>query len=234
MAYEKNIWENGDIVTDEKLNHMEDGIEEANALNLKNGTAQGSLRGVNTAIEDGSSYTIGINALAEGANTRATGNGSHAEGIGSLQEQTYKDNTSTLPGATAMASHVEGYNTSVKNNMAGHAEGYQTLASGMQPGDHAEGYNTVAKGGASHAEGNGTIASGNSSHAEGDSTTASGVQSHAEGYKTTTNGVYSHAEGQETSTSSSAAAAHAEGAYTEAAGLRRTQKVRNIANLVQQ
>lgn len=28
MAYEKNIWANGDTITAEKLNHMEDGIAE--------------------------------------------------------------------------------------------------------------------------------------------------------------------------------------------------------------
>lgn len=30
MAYEKQTWACGDIVTAEKLNHMEDGIAEAN------------------------------------------------------------------------------------------------------------------------------------------------------------------------------------------------------------
>ena len=30
MAYEKQTWTNGEVITEEKLNHMEDGIAEAN------------------------------------------------------------------------------------------------------------------------------------------------------------------------------------------------------------
>lgn len=30
MSYEKNIWQNGDIITKEKLNNMEDGISQTN------------------------------------------------------------------------------------------------------------------------------------------------------------------------------------------------------------
>lgn len=30
MAYEKQIWENGDVITADKLNHIEDGIENNN------------------------------------------------------------------------------------------------------------------------------------------------------------------------------------------------------------
>ena len=30
MAYEKNNWQSGDVVTSDKLNHMEDGIESSN------------------------------------------------------------------------------------------------------------------------------------------------------------------------------------------------------------
>ena len=29
MSYEKQTWANGDVITAEKLNHMEDGIENA-------------------------------------------------------------------------------------------------------------------------------------------------------------------------------------------------------------
>lgn len=230
MAYNKNTWQNGDVITAEKLNNIEDGIENVDSLNLVNGEATHSLRGTGTA-EENENYSSGSYAFAEGNNTMASGEGSHAEGIGSSQEQTYKDSTSALPGATTVASHVEGFNTRVQDGMAGHAEGYQTLAGGAQPpGSHAEGYNTVSKGGASHAEGlntiasgvgshvegSGTTASGVGSHAEGDGTIASGAQSHAEGGNTTASEVYSHAEGYGTTASGNCS--HAEGGSTTASG----------------
>ena len=216
MAYNKNTWQNGDIITAEKLNNIEDGIENVDSLNLVNGEATHSLRGTGTA-EENENYSSGSYAFAEGNNTMASGEGSHAEGIGSSQEQTYKDSTSALPGATTVASHVEGINTRVQDGVAGHAEGYQTLAGGSQPpGSHAEGFNTVSKGGASHAEGVNTIASGVGSHVEGSSTTASGVGSHAEGDSTTASGAQSHAEGG--STTASQGYSHAEGDGTTASG----------------
>lgn len=230
MAYNKNTWQNGDIITADKLNNIEDGIENMDSLNLVNGEAIHSLRGTGTA-EENENYSFGPYAFAEGNNTIASGEGSHAEGIGSSQKQTYKDSTNALPGATTVASHVEGFNTRVQDNMAGHAEGYKTLAGGGQPsGSHAEGFNTVSKGGASHAEGLNTIASGVGSHAEGGDTTASGTQSHAEGNNTTASGNYSHTEGNNTiasagyshaegyGTTASSDGSHAEGASTTASG----------------
>ena len=214
MAYNKNTWQNGDVITAEKLNNIEDGIENVDSLNLVNGEAIHSLRGTGTA-EENENYSSGSYAFAEGNNTMASGAGSHAEGIGSLQNQTYKDNTNALPGATTVASHVEGYNTRVQDGMAGHAEGYQTLAGGSQPpGSHAEGYNTVSKGGASHAEGCNTTASGSYSHAEGINTTASEQSSHAEGSNTIASSAHSHAEGL--NTTASGASSHAEGISTTA------------------
>lgn len=216
MAYNKNTWQNGDIITAEKLNNIEDGIENIDSLNLVNGEAIHSLRGTGTA-EENENYSSGSYAFAEGNNTMASGASSHAEGVGSSQEQTYKDSTSALPGATTVASHVEGINTRVQDGVAGHAEGYQTLAGGSQPpGSHAEGFNTVSKGGASHAEGVNTIASGVGSHVEGSSTTASGIGSHAEGDSTTASGAQSHAEGA--STTASQRYSHAEGYGTTASG----------------
>ena len=34
MAYEKNIWQDGDLITEQKLNHMEDGIADAGASGI--------------------------------------------------------------------------------------------------------------------------------------------------------------------------------------------------------
>ena len=81
---------------------------------------------------------------------------------------------------------------------------------------HTEGNNTTASGMLSHAEGNGTIASGNTSHAEGDNTTASGMLSHAEGSSTIASGNTSHAEGA--NTTASGMLSHAEGYHTTASG----------------
>ena len=216
MSYSKYTWQTGETITAEKLNNIENGIEGTASLNLVNGSAAHSLRGTASASED-DNYAMGIGAYAEGQDTIASGVGSHAEGIGSSQKQTYKDNTNALPGATTVASHVEGLYTRVQDGIAGHAEGNQTLAGGGTiPGNHAEGYHTVAKGGASHAEGGGTTASGNYSHAEGASTTASNTSSHAEGEGTTASGLQSHAEG--VNTIASGAQSHAEGASTTASG----------------
>ena len=178
MAYEKQTWTTGDVITQEKLNHMEDGIENAYELpavtseddgkflgvengqfglvngggmeNLVDGSAAGSARGVNTAAED-SSYTMGWSAFAEGSGTRASGSASHAEGY-----------TTT---ASDLASHAEGSNTTASGGQA-HAEGCESTASGSQA--HAEGYKTTASGNYAHAEGNGTTANCNSQHVFGE------------------------------------------------------------------
>ncbi len=67
------------------------------------------------------------------------------------------------------------------------------------------------------AEGAGTTASGPNSHAEGAGTTASGPNSHAEGAGTTASGNFSHAEGMNTKASEQHS--HAEGVNTTASGL---------------
>lgn len=158
MAYEKQTWTTGEVITQEKLNHMEDGIENAYEIpavtetdngkvlgvedgawsvidgggleNLIDGSAEGSVRGTNA------SSTIGINSFAFGVYSRANGDGSHAEG-------SY---------TTASGFHS-------------HAEGSDTTAAGQH--SHAEGHSTRADGSASHAEGNGTLASGENQHVEG-------------------------------------------------------------------
>jgi len=64
--------------------------------NLKNGSSTGSLKSINSARDD-SSYKIGINAFAEGSQTKASGGSSHAEGY--------------MTNATKNTSHAEGYAT---------------------------------------------------------------------------------------------------------------------------
>ena len=53
----------------------------SDATNLVNGSAEGSLRGVNTREED-STFKMGENAVSLGEDTIASGNASHAEGAG--------------------------------------------------------------------------------------------------------------------------------------------------------
>ena len=47
LSYNKNIWKNGDLITKEKLNHMEDGIYDAHdeIERLKNNTSTGGSSG---------------------------------------------------------------------------------------------------------------------------------------------------------------------------------------------
>lgn len=88
--------------------------EDVLATNWKNGSQSGSVRTSGSKQED-SSYTIGENAVAEGAGTTASGNYSHAEGMNSSAVGTY--------------AHVEGGRTIAKGT-GSHAEGLKTIASG--------------------------------------------------------------------------------------------------------
>ena len=117
--------------------------------NIVNGSAEGSIRSINSKAED-DTYTIGTNAFAEGYATKASGEGSHAEG--------------RITKASGEGSHAEGYYT-IASGSYSHAEGSSTTASGV--GAHAEGIRTEASGYHSHAEGSDTIASGYYSHAQG-------------------------------------------------------------------
>lgn len=115
-----------------------------------------------------------------GNNTQATGQDSHAEGIGSK--------------ATGNFSHAEGVDCKAQEH-ASHSEGWFTTASGDN--SHAEGKGTIASGESSHAEGaRRTTASGAASHAEGVGTKAAGVCSHAEGMATIANGKDQHVQGR--------------------------------------
>jgi len=130
---------------------------------MVNGSAAGSVRGINTSSED-YSYTMGGNAFAEGLATKASGSQSHAEGLGNI--------------ASGRQSHAEGAGTQATGDSS-HAEGGATQATGVA--SHAEGGATQATGDSSHAEGNGTQAIGKSSHAEGSGTIARGHCQHTLG-----------------------------------------------------
>ena len=162
--------------------------------NLIDGSVNGSLRSINATTED-NSYSLGINAVALGQDTKASGKNSFAEGVGGS--------------ATAQGAHVEGGRNEASGSCA-HAEGgspftgSKNTASGNA--SHAEGLNSQARGIGSHAEGKYTLASGEAAHAEGNGlstgiaalynlTIAGGVGAHAEGGGTNAIGDYSHTEG---------------------------------------
>ena len=107
---------------------------------------------------------VGKYSTAEGWNTTASNEGSHAEGIRTI--------------SSGYTSHAEGYYTTA-SSVSSHAEGTSTRASGN--GSHAEGSYTTASGIDSHAEGSGATASGNGSHAEGSYTIANNEAEHASG-----------------------------------------------------
>lgn len=161
--------------------------------NLKNGSADGSIRTEKSAKEN-ASYEIGYAAFTEGMNTKASGDRSHAEG------------NSTE--ASANESHAEG-NSTLASGHASHSEGSSTIASGNS--SHAEGNGSTASGGSSHSEGDNTSAQGWCSHTEGKNTIASESATHAEGLYTEAKGLASHSEGMGTKAYSTSQ--HAQGKY---------------------
>jgi hypothetical protein len=140
-----------------------------------------------TTIPFTSTAIIGVvgNPTPSGAD-QIMGQGSHAEGSGTLTIGYY--------------SHAEGA-TTVSSGQYSHAEGYSTVAMGIN--SHAEGNGSTASSNFSHAEGEGTNTRGIASHAEGASVLASGDYSHAEGVGSHAFGYASHSEGLETIASGS-------------------------------
>ena len=137
---------------------------------------------LNDNLQHISSSATGVNSIAFGSGTAASGDYSHSEGYDTI--------------ASGDFSHAEGKNT-IASGVESHAEGFNNTASGG--GSHAEGSSTSATTSASHSEGGSTLASGEfGSHAEGFQTTASGwIGSHAQGAGTLASGWNgSHAAGQ--------------------------------------
>lgn len=246
MSYNKQNFVNGQPLTAQQLNYMENGLVQLNAEldNVKTEIPKYIQTG---ALPDS---TIGLNATVEGASNTASGDYSHAEGnyTTASEENSHAEGRNSR--ASGYSSHAEGSSTQATASSA-HAEGSLTQATGAYA--HAEGVWTTASEYASHAEGNMTTASGYASHAEGDKTTASGYASHAEGgylysdeegyleefiiddlntsiISTTAEGIQSHAEGTQTlaygysshsegyRTVASGDCSHAEGYHTTASG----------------
>lgn len=164
-----------------------------------------------------SNTTVGTGSFAFGSSIIASGEYSHAEGIGDTgrgalgkadHAEGYQTRANSGSGSSAYGAHAEGHRASATADGA-HAEGTSTTASAE--GAHAEGGTTTASAQYSHAEGAATTASGKYSHAEGYVTNATATAAHAEGYSTTASGTYSHAEGM--GTVANHAYQHAFGSY---------------------
>lgn len=93
---------------------------------------------------------IGLNSVAIGNDTTASGDYSYAEGFES--------------NASGDASHAEGI-SNIAFGDGSHAEGYYTETRGMY--SHAEGQNNIARGECSHVEGIYNVALGDYQHIEG-------------------------------------------------------------------
>lgn len=116
--------------------------------NLLNGSAAGSLRGINTLAES-DSYTIGENAFAIGKETKASGKNSFASGQASE--------------ATGSYAHAEGLATTAKSNYS-HSEGKHTIAS--SPAQHVEGAANIEDTNSTyiHIAGNGDFGAPSNAH----------------------------------------------------------------------
>ena len=71
--YEKQTWKTGDVITEEKLNHMEDGIFNSGALVLvadENATLNHTWEEIKNAIMSG--RNVGMVVTTEGSNETST------------------------------------------------------------------------------------------------------------------------------------------------------------------
>lgn len=114
----------------------------ATCTNLRNGSAEGSLRTINSREPD-EFYVMGKYAFVEGTGTQAQGVASHAEGSGTSAQAQY--------------SHAEGYAT-YAGGRAAHAEGYNTRVEAGSDHSHTEGRATTANHKSQHVQGEYNIA----------------------------------------------------------------------------
>lgn len=170
---------------------------------------------------------------AEGSQSVASAESSHAEGIKTKASEAYSHAEGSETEAKGNSSHAEGIKT-IAENAASHAEGNETLS---KYGSHAEGYKTEATGNNSHAEGCLTRVLSDIEYPDEDSNPdipsipdmpeesgdaqnpeqwdiPNGYYAHAEGYKTVALGAASHAEGN--TTQSIGKYSHAQGELSNA------------------
>ena len=230
--YIKTQWNDKDVITDAKLNKIEQGIE---GVNQKIGNIDNSGVTINddtTSVSTTQTYSnskiedrlteVGANITAveddlDSMDTRVN----YLEGEQS-KISAFDGSYSSLTGTpTGLA--TEDFVTNAINNASlggGSVDlsSYAPLNSPDFTGDISLGRKAdTTVGDKSVAIGDNVTASGKKSFAVGESTTASGENSHAEGRYSTASGYNSHAEGLNNRATNSAS--HAEGANTLASGL---------------
>ena len=82
--YEKQTWLTGEVITKEKLNHMEDGIANSGGVDISvaNGTGENSLLANNIL----SNVASGVNSHASGSNTIANHANQHVFGMNNIAD----------------------------------------------------------------------------------------------------------------------------------------------------
>lgn len=243
MAYTKHTWENGEVITAEKLNNLEEGIgydvveevlfEEEVTTTQPSGAPFATGNIIYSDFIDVDVLNVVFNNIEYSLPKDVNGDGKN-KFYGELNKESQYPVFDTYPLAI-ISSHEHGnkiatsepgtYNVKVKVQLiqtttefeqAVKKSGLKNIKDGEGNKAIAEGFVTIASGDHSHAEGSDTIASGDSSHAEGAVTTASGSYSHAEGGGTIAGGEWSHAEGNGSSAQGNNS--HAEGVGVIAKG----------------
>lgn len=247
MAYTKHTWENGEVISAEKLNNLEEGIgydvveevlfeEEVTTIQQQSGAsfATGNIIysdfidfDILNVVFNNVEYSLPKNVMDGGTNIYGEVNEeSHNPVFNTypliiLSSSNYRNQLVTSePGTYNIKVKVQLIQTTAKFDQAVKKNGLKNIKDGEGNSAITEGSGTKAQGNSSHAEGGGTTASGNCSHAEGAGTTASGSISHAEGSGTKAQGLYSHAEGN--GTTASGKNSHAGGGSTIAQGYAQT------------
>lgn len=247
MAYTKHTWENGEVISAEKLNNLEEGIgydvveevlfeEEVTTIQQQSGAsfATGNIIysdfidfDILNVVFNNVEYSLPKNVMGGGTNIYGEVNEeSHNPVFNTypliiLSSSNYRNQLVTSePGTYNIKVKVQLIQTTAKFDQAVKKNGLKNIKDGEGNSAITEGSGTKAQGNSSHAEGGGTTASGNCSHAEGAGTTASGSISHAEGSGTKAQGLYSHAEGN--GTTASGKNSHAGGGSTIAQGYAQT------------
>ena len=230
MSYEPKEWVSGEVITADKLNNIEEGVQEALEC-----CDHGYECDIEVLFTESVQTTKGQGAPMAYANLSYQQLITADEIIADVDGTVY-----VLPKATSGFGETDGggmpifttYPLYIQNTEFGssvntqNAENFLLTVSteGIEVSDCLEkaikkcGLKNVADFGSGVVEGDiaNNVASGSRAHAEGYETTASGAFSHAEGNHSVASGSSAHAEGD--STTASGAFSHAEGVNTTASG----------------
>lgn len=238
MNYEPKEWVSGEIITANKLNNIEEGVQEALDCGYSYTESQETVFEDNlttTSVGQFSRATVTPTEPIEGDSITVTFNGTEYElpkvtlsfgiGYGEVDGDSNPVFT-TYPCALFIITGGDTYFFTPSSGT--YSVKIETTLESIETTEYFE--KAVKKSGLKYVKDyssdNGgvvensvseNVASGEDSHAEGTHTTASGISSHAEGNYTTASLSYAHAEGN--STTASGEDSHAEGGATTASGM---------------